>query len=297
MSAARPLGQGDADGVRTWRSVLAEVMHELGSESDARWIAEEASGYSRAELVLRLDEPVTARCGAHVARMVERRLAGEPLQYVLGRWGFRALDLMVDSRVLIPRPETEQVVEWALEAAQRLDRDDLVVADLGTGSGAIALSLAQELRRAVVWATDVSVDALDVARANTSGVGMFVATRIRLAEGSWWDALPDELRGQLDLVVSNPPYVAEDEPLAAGVDQWEPRVALRAGADGLDAIRTVIGGASTWLRPGGALVVEIAPSQSDAVRALAELAGAAHAEVRTDGLGRERGLVAWWPGG
>src|ERR1700681_3799312 len=104
MSAARPLGQGDAARARTWRSVLAEATEALGSESDARWIVEEASGYTRAELVLRLDEPVTARCAAYLAQMVERRVAGEPLQYVLGRWGFRTLDLMVDPRVLIPRP-------------------------------------------------------------------------------------------------------------------------------------------------------------------------------------------------
>jgi release factor glutamine methyltransferase len=297
LIAVSSLEQGEADGVRTWRSVLAEATAELGSESEARWIAEEASGYTRAELVVRLDEPVSARCGAYLAAMVERRLAGEPLQYVLGRWAFRDLDLMVDQRVLIPRPETEQVVEWALEAARALGRDDIVAADLGTGSGAIALSLARELRRAVVWATDVSPDALDVARANTSGSGMWSATRVRLAEGSWWDALPDELRGRLDLVVSNPPYVADGEAVAPSVDAWEPRVALRAGADGLDAIRTIVGGAPTWLRPGGVLVVEIAPSQADAVCALAGGAGAARAEVRRDALGRERGMVAWWPGG
>ncbi len=280
--------------VRTWRSVLAEVTGLVGSASDAKWIVEEAAGYAGADLVLRLDEPVSARCGAHLARMVERRLAGEPVQYVLGRWGFRSLDLMVDSRVLIPRPETEQVVEWALEAARRLERDELVVADLGTGSGAIALSLAQELRRAVVWATDVSADALDVARANTAGVGMWVATRVRLAEGSWWDALPAELRGLLDLVVSNPPYVADDEVVEPEVEAWEPRLALRAGSDGLDAVREVVGGAPTWLRPGGVLVVEIAPSQADAARALATAAGASEVDVRRDALGRDRALVSWW---
>ncbi len=129
--------------VRTWRSVLDEVRRALGSEADARWIIEEASGYGRAELVVRLDEPVTARCGAYVSSMVERRLSGEPIQYVLGRWGFRTLDLMVDRRVLIPRPETEEVVGWAVEEARALGDRDLVVADLGTGSGAIALSLAK----------------------------------------------------------------------------------------------------------------------------------------------------------
>ncbi|HVM63474.1 MAG TPA: peptide chain release factor N(5)-glutamine methyltransferase [Acidimicrobiales bacterium] len=281
---------------RTWRSVLDEVRGVLGSDADARWILEEASGYGRAELIVRLDEPVTARCGAYVSQMVERRLTGEPIQYVLGRWPFRDLELMVDRRVLIPRPETEQVVEWAVQEARAIGDRDLVVADLGTGSGAIALALAKELPRAVVWATDVSADALDVARANTAGTGMWAATRVRLVEGWWWEALPGELRGALDLVVSNPPYIADEEPLPEEVDAWEPPVALRAGADGLDAARAITGGAGAWLRPGGVLVLEIAPSQAVAVLDLARGAGAAEAEVRRDALGRDRAVVARWPG-
>ncbi len=282
---------------RTWRSVLEEVRAVLGSDADARWIVEEASGYGRAELIVRLDEPVTARCGAHVSKMVERRLRGEPIQYVLGRWGFRNLDLMVDRRVLIPRPETEQVVEWALEEARRFGDRALVVADLGTGSGAIALSLAQELRRATVWATDVSAEALDVARANTTGAGMWAAMRVRLSLGSWWEALPQEVRGTLDLVVSNPPYIGAGEPLPDEVEAWEPVGALRAGDDGLAAAREIIGGAGAWLRPGGVLVLEIAPAQAAAVVELARAAGAAATEVRRDALGRDRALVARWPDG
>ena len=281
--------------VRTWRSVLEEVRGLLGSDADARWIVEEASGYERAELIVRLDEPVTARCGAHVAAMVERRLAGEPIQYVVGHWGFRDIDLMIDRRVLIPRPETEQVVEWAIAEARALGGGNLTVADLGTGSGAIALSLARALRTATVWATDASPDALDVARANTTGVGMWAATRVRLVEGSWWDALPADLRGRFDLVVSNPPYIGDDEPLPQEVDDWEPRLALRAGPDGLNAVRQIVGAAGEWLRPGGVLVVEIAPLQKVEVLALARAAGASSAEVRRDALGRDRALVARWP--
>jgi len=250
---------------------------------------------SRAELVVHLDDPVTARCGAYLSQMVERRLAGEPLQYVLGRWGFRDLDLMVDRRVLIPRPETEQVVGWALDEVAR--EAELVAADLGTGSGAIALTLARELPRATVWATDVSRDALDVARANTAGAGMWVAPRVRLAEGWWWDALPPELRGRLDLVVANPPYVADDEDLPIEVEVWEPRLALRSGDDGLDAIRAIVGTAGAWLAPGGVLVVEIAPGHEAVVVELARCGGAARADVRIDALGRPRALVARWPGG
>jgi len=283
--------------VSTWRAALADATAALGSEADARWIVEEASGYERAALLVHLDDTVTARCDGYLSGMVERRLAGEPLQYVLGRWGFRDLDLMVDRRVLIPRPETEEVVGWALEEVRRLGRHDLVVADLGTGSGAIALSLAREVPGAAVWATDASEDALDVARANVSGLGIWAGPRVRMVSGEWWAALPDDLRGGLDLVVSNPPYVADAEDLPPAVEQWEPRHALRAGADGLDAIRIVVGGAGEWLRPGGLLVVEIAPSQAPAVLDLATAAGAARREVRRDVCGRERALLAWWPGG
>jgi release factor glutamine methyltransferase len=283
--------------VTTWRTALAETTAALGSESDARWIVEEASGYERASLLVHLDEAVTTRCGGYLDGMVERRLAGEPLQYVLGRWGFRDLDLMVDRRVLIPRPETEEVVGWALDEVRRVGRGDLVVADLGTGSGAIALSLARELPGATVWATDVSEDALDVARANVAGLGVWAGPRVQMVMGEWWDALPAELRGDFDLVVSNPPYVADGEDLPAEVDGWEPHHALRAGPDGLDAFRVIVGGAGEWLRPGGLLAVEIAPSQASAVLHLAARAGAARREVRRDIHGRERALLAWWPDG
>ena len=256
-------------------------------------MVEEASGYERAELVVHLDEPATARMAAYLEGMVERRRRGEPLQYVLGRWGFRTLDLMVDRRVLIPRPETEQVVEWAIEEASKLSRQPVRAADLGTGSGAIALSLAVELR-AEVWATDVSPDALDVARANLAGVGMWAGTRVRMTQGSWWDALPDNARGALDLVVSNPPYVCDGEPLAPEVADYEPAVALRGGPDGLDAITEIVAHASAWLAPGGVLVVEIDPRQAEAAVALARAHGAARAEARPDGLGRSRALVASW---
>ena len=275
---------------------MAETAAVLGSRIDARRLVEEASGLDRTDLVLALGDEVPARCGAHLSQMVERRLAGEPLQYVLGSWGFRRLDLMVDRRVLIPRPETEQVVEWALAEARGLAKADLVVADLGTGSGAIALSLALELGpdAAEVWATDVSSDALDVAQANLAGLGMWAATRVRVAEGSWWDALPETLSGRLDVVVSNPPYVPDGEELPAEVGGFEPALALRAGPDGLDAIRTILGGAPGWLARPGVLVVEVAPDQADRAVALARDAGAVRAESRADVTGRERALVAAW---
>lgn len=277
----------------TWRQLLDETSTAVGCRTDARRIVEEASGYEGAELVLRLDDEATARAVAHLDSMVGRRVAGEPLQYVLGRWGFRTLDLMVDRRVLIPRPETEQVVEWAIEEARRLGRPSLCAADLGTGSGAIALSLAVELG-AQVWATDVSADALDVARANLAGAGMRAGTRVRIEQGWWWDALPPSLRGTLDLVVSNPPYVRDDDPLPAVVEGHEPVRALRAGPQGLDAISEIVTNARSWLAPGGVLVVELDPRQAEVTAALARDHGAARASIRADALGRDRALVAAW---
>jgi release factor glutamine methyltransferase len=223
---------------------------------------------------------------------VSRRRAGEPLQYVLGSWGFRHLDLLVDRRVLIPRPETELVVDEALTLAAELG-PPLLIADLGTGSGAIALALAQELPlgAAEVWATDRSTGALDVARANLAGLGR-AAVHVRIAQGDWFGALPADREGRFDLIVSNPPYVADAEVLPDAVAAWEPAGALRAGPDGLDAVRILVAGATTWLRPGGALVVEIGAGQGPSSAALAVAAGLGAVTVRADLAGRDRVLTA-----
>ncbi len=151
--------------------------------------------------------------------MVERRASGEPLQYVLGRWGFRTLDVHVDRRVLIPRPETEVVVDRALRAVDDLSATTVV--DLGTGSGVIAMSLVAERTTLSVWATDVSPDALAVATANLAGLGR-AASGVRVVEGEWFDALPAELKGAIEVVVGNPPYVAEDDQLPPEVSAGNP---------------------------------------------------------------------------
>src|SRR3954471_2141352 len=143
---------GKPDGTVTWRELLAEATERLDSPQEARWLVERASGLEGAEYALGLDQPVPARAMPYFQGMLSRRKAGEPLQYVLGRWGFRTLDLFVDQRVLIPRPETEEVVTHALTELDRLDGK--VVVDLGTGSGAIALAVAAERREVEVWATD-----------------------------------------------------------------------------------------------------------------------------------------------
>jgi release factor glutamine methyltransferase len=246
---------------------------------------------------LLLDEPVSRRAAGYFDQMVARRRAGEPLQYVLGRWGFRGLDLMVDRRVLIPRPETEQVVSVALEELERLMGMGIghpVIVDLGTGSGAIALSLAAEGRRGTVWATDSSEEALAVARANLAGLGGFAAGRVRLVSGSWWSALPGELKGGVSLAVSNPPYVTTEEmtSLPPEVREWEPAAALNGGLAGLDAISVVVQEAPEWLGRPGTLVLETAPHQTAAVVALAAAADFDSAEVKQDLADRDRVLVA-----
>ena len=211
----------------SWRQLLHEATDQLGDRTEARRIVEEASGYDGATLLLQLDERATALTErAWSGRWSNAGRLGEPLQYVLGRWGFRHLDVLVDRRVLIPRPETEMVVEYALEAADAIGARTAV--DLGTGSGVVALSLAQERPGLSVWAVDSSADALDVARANLAGIGR-AGARVRVTHGSWFAALPRELRGAIDLVVSNPPYVAEADRLPREVASWEPRHALRRG--------------------------------------------------------------------
>jgi release factor glutamine methyltransferase len=285
------------DGTVSWRQLEAEAIERLGAAGfpsaaiEARRIVEEASGNEGAHYWLELDQLVTVRGVASFDRMLERRLTGEPLQYVLGRWGFRTLDLMVDRRVLIPRPETETVVEHALDRLDQLGRPAATVVDLGTGSGAIALSIAAERPEVQVWAVDRSPDAIAVARANLVGIGR-AGTRVRILEGSWFDPLPPDLRGGVDLLVSNPPYVAPDDPLPAQVADWEPVDALIPGPTGLEAVELICAEAPGWLAVGGWLVVEIGETQADAVRLLAHRAGLVDIEIGPDLAGRPRALIA-----
>lgn len=288
------------DGTVTWRELLGETVARLRSagvdspESEARRIVGEASG-AEGELALVLSERATERGVARLDDMVERRRTGEPLQYVLGSWGFRTLELMVDRRVLIPRPETESVVEAALGELDRLGGREVEtrVVDLGTGSGAIALSIAVERVRTRVWATDRSGEALAVARANLAGAGR-AARRVTMLQGSWFEALPAELRGSVHLLVSNPPYVAAAAELPDEVAEWEPVDALLAGPDGTDDLRALVAGAGEWLVAEGVLVCELSPEQSPAMRELAA-AHFASVDVVADLTGRDRALVARSP--
>jgi release factor glutamine methyltransferase len=258
---------------------------------EARWLAEAAGGGAPRAQVAGQGAPVPPEAAARLAELLERRLAGEPLQYVLGRWAFRHLDLLVDARVLIPRPETEVLAALALEECDRLDAR--VAVDLGTGSGALALCLATERPGLVVWATDVSADALAVAEANRATTE---AAAVRLVQGSWYAALPGEVAGTVQVIVANPPYVSEAEmaDLDPEVRDWEPAGALCAGPDGLEDVAAVIRGASAWLARPGALLVEMAPHQTVRAARLAADAGLAGVTIHPDLAGRERVVVARW---
>jgi release factor glutamine methyltransferase len=289
-TSGAPVSEGDDDATVSWRQLLAETAGALGDRQHAWWMCEVASGFDGAELTAAMDAPATVRAVAHLDTMVARRRAGEPLQYVLGRWGFRRLDLAIDRRVLIPRPETEMVVDVALEllGAHLAERLPITLADLGTGSGAIGLALADELPLdgTTVWITDVDEAALHVARANLAGIGR-PATNVRVAAGSWFAALDPDSR--FDLIVANPPYIADgSDEVEQTVAEHEPAEALFAGPDGLDALRVIIDGAPRHLVPGGWLVVEIGADQGRAVEALFAASGFRQVVTRRDLAGRDR---------
>lgn len=276
--------------VVTVGQLWAQTTEVLQDRVRARWLCEVACALEADEFLDAGSEPVTQRMVAHLDAMVARVRSGEPLQYVCGRWSFRYLDLAVDPRVLIPRPETELVAQVAIDWAQarRRERGQVTAVDLGTGSGAIGLSLARELplEGVTIWCSDVDTDALDVARANLAGLGRS-GRNVYLGQGSWWEGLPAEL--QVDLVVSNPPYIAEGDPLVeTSVSEWEPAHALYAGPDGLDAIRTIVQGASGRVHPDGAIVLEIGHSQGEAVAEILHHARWGSVEILPDLAGRDR---------
>ena len=239
---------------------------------DAEWLLAHVLGKPRGWLYAHADDAVGTSVRQRFDALVERRAAGEPVAYLTGTRGFWTLDLHVTADTLIPRAETELLVELALA---RLPADEACqVADLGTGSGAIALAIASERPRARVMAIDASAAALDVARRNAAALGV---RTVDFRQGDWCVALGD---ATFDLVASNPPYLAVDDVHRAQGDlRHEPEAALVSGCDGLDAIRRIVGSVAAHLRPGGWLLLEHGWAQGDAVRAL--LAGAGFVEVAT----------------
>jgi release factor glutamine methyltransferase len=282
----------------SWREMLATTVQQLGNAQEARWLCEHASGMDAAEFSAEQDQLVTVTCAKSLHSMVRDRLSGVPLQYVMKRWAFRHLDVMIDERVLIPRPETEQVVQVALDIARKIEGNGaLRVVDLGTGSGVIGLSMAFELGvdAAHVWLTDASVDALDVARANMVGIGR-AAANVRVAHGSWWNALPQDIAGQIDIAICNPPYIAHsDSEVAPDVHLYEPHSALYAQDNGLADLCTVIEGAATWLKKSGWLVLEIGYQQGADVLTMMKASGLIDAGIKQDLSGRDRIAVGRLP--
>jgi len=214
-----------------------------------------------------LQDQVEPSVSQAVAALAERRLSGEPLAYILGRREFYGLDFTVNPGVLVPRQETELLVDLTLKATAGMDMERPRIADVGTGSGAIAVALAKRLPAATIYATDISHEALATAAANCCAHG--VADRVRLLHGGLLAPLP----GSVDIIVSNPPYIATGllGSLPPEVKR-EPRLALEGGPDGLDVIRRLLAQVPSYLRPGGSLIVELSPEQKGTVAELARQA-------------------------
>jgi len=256
---------------------------------EAEILLAHALGRPPAWLFAHGDEEAAPAHAAAFERLLARRIDGEPVAYLVGRRGFWRFDLDVTPATLIPRPDTERLVELALE---RLPDDRaLRIADLGTGSGAIALALALERPRARVIATDASAEALVVARGNAQRLGV---ANVEFRAGDWWSPLAGE---RFDAVVSNPPYIAADDAhLTQGDLRFEPPAALASGADGLDALRTIAGGACAHLVEGGWLMVEHGHDQGAAVRALFAQAGLREVRTAQDLEARDRVTIGRAPG-
>jgi release factor glutamine methyltransferase len=239
-----------------------------------------ATGLTRVQLITQGDRPLAPDEAARLDDLVARRLRGEPIAYIVGRREFFGLDFQVGPAVLIPRPDTELIVELALE---RLPQQSPRLLDMGTGSGAIAVAVAHTRPDAAVTALDVSLDALAVARANAAANG----ARVRFLHSSWFDAL--DAGATFDVIASNPPYIAAgDDHLAQGDLRFEPVGALTDHADGLSALRTIIAGSPRHLVPGGWLLLEHGYDQAAAVRALLADAGFTEVQSWRDLAGIER---------
>ena len=256
----------------------AELAAALESRMEARWILERATSE------------------AHARELCQRRIGGEPLQYVLGSWSFRTLELEVNPAALIPRPETEQLVEHALGCVA--DLDSVRVVDLGCGTGAVGLSIAAELgARASVTCTDLSDAALGLARANAERLGL----EVDFCEGSWFDALDPSAEASFDLVISNPPYVARR--FASSLDpvlSHEPDMALFAedvvaGPAGFADVAHLIRHAPRWLRPGGWLAIEMSETQVAHAIGAARIGGMVEVRGFLDLAGSPRGILARRP--
>ncbi len=293
MSDSQKINHGN-ESKDTWAELLDSTISALETKSlpnarvEAHWILEVASGYSRDELITNLKVEAPRLGAKHLDKILNKRLGGEPIQYALGSWSFRNLDLLVDSRVLIPRPETEIVVDVAHDRLNECKRDEqLRVCDLGTGSGAIGLAIAQERDDVEVYLVDNSPDALKVASANLTGLGNH-AVKVKVFESNWFDQLPDDLKDSFQLIVSNPPYIAYGEMLPPEVTNYEPHQALYAGERGTEHVESILSSAPVWLLAGGIVILEMAPHQTDYIAEIAVAQGYSDVKITDDLAGRKR---------
>ncbi|MEO8311212.1 MAG: peptide chain release factor N(5)-glutamine methyltransferase [Caldimonas sp.] len=269
-------------------AALADARARGVASLDAQLLLARLLATTRTRLIVHDERMLAPAEWARWSGWLERRLAGEPLAYLLGEKEFCGLLLEVDRGVLVPRPETELLVEWACESLDALvperstvaERKPLRVVDLGTGSGAIALALKRAHPAIEVTATDVSASALAVARRNADRLGL----AIEFVEASWWQGLEGR---RFDIAVANPPYVAADDP-HLGALRYEPTLALTPGGDGLGALRAIASGAALALAPRGWLLVEHGFDQAAAVREMLGAAGLTGVETRRDLAGLER---------
>jgi release factor glutamine methyltransferase len=270
----------------------ADYLAEKGVETarlDAEYLLAHVMGVGRLEMYLQHERPIEANELDRFRPLLRRRGKREPLQYILGRQGFRELDLEVGPGVLVPRPETERLVEEILAWAE--GHEELTFLDVGTGSGAIGLSLLAEGPFTRGVGSDASPSALEYARKNREAAGL--ESRLELRPGRLFEVVRSGER--FDVVVSNPPYVAESEraALEPEITEWEPAEGLFAGPDGLAVIRDIVSGARAVLTPGGLLALEVGADQGDAVVQLVEGAGVyEEVAVRRDLSGRERIVTA-----
>lgn len=281
MNTDTSIAPDNSSHIRSLLSEARSLLHGDEAGREAELLLMHALGVSRAWLFAHSDEAVPAARHAVFRQLLQRRSAGEPMAYVLGQREFHGLMLKVSPATLIPRPETELLVDLALARLPR--RAGLRVLDLGTGSGAIALALAQARPELHVFASDVSTEALQLANANAQSLGL---RRVQFAQGDWWQPWKGE---RFDLVLSNPPYIEDTDPhLARGDLRFEPRRALASGADGFDDIRRILASADDHLLPGGWVLFEHGYQQGPGARALLQATGFAEVETWLDLEQRER---------
>lgn len=299
MPAAPQAGLPRAEGPRVWtvKAALDWTLGYLAEKGDghprrsAEWLLSTATGLSRVELYAFHDRPLTPEERDVLRESVKLRAQGQPLQYVTGEMPFRHLIMHVRPGVLIPRPETEVLVDVALDGLP----SGATVIDLCTGSGCIALAIAQERPDVELYATDISSAAVSIVAENAARLGY--ADRVSPSVGDLFEPLPTTLRGAVDLVVANPPYVPTEllGELPEEVAGFEPRLALDGGPDGLVVARRIWQQAPEWLKRGGRIALELHErNAADAAKEVVEL----YREVRVvaDLNGRDRVLTATWPG-